>query len=101
MLASYLSTNAKIDFRLNTMDEVFRSHKQEADKLEHDIDDSQMSIVNCEASIPKLEERFRFFQEMRGYVRDLVECLNEKVGSLYMLGWPTVLYLHIVCRHQN
>ncbi|KAL4233284.1 PAX3- and PAX7-binding protein 1 [Mactra antiquata] len=68
--------------RLNTMDEVNRSHKQEADKLEHDIEDSQMSIVNCEASVPKLEERFRFFQEMRGYVRDLVECLNEKVPEI-------------------
>ncbi|XP_045198488.1 PAX3- and PAX7-binding protein 1-like [Mercenaria mercenaria] len=68
--------------RLTSMDEVHRSHKQESDKLEHDIEESQMSIVNCEASAPKLEDRFRFFQEMRGYVRDLVECLNEKVPEI-------------------
>jgi len=63
------------------MDEVYRGHKQEVDKLEHDIEDSQMAIVNCEASASRLEERFKFFQEMRGYVRDLVECLNEKVST--------------------
>lgn len=80
-----------LHFRLTSMDEVHRTHKLEADKLEHDIGDSEMSIVNCEASSPKLEDRFRFFQEMRGYVRDLVECLNEKVGSSYMLGWPSVI----------
>lgn len=76
-----LSVSLNVTFRLSGMDEVHRSHRQESDKLEHDIEDSQMSIVNCEASAPKLEDRFRFFQEMRGYVRDLVECLNEKVGS--------------------
>lgn len=38
------------------------------------------SISKCESSQGGLEEQYRFFQEMRGYVRDLVECLNEKVG---------------------
>ncbi|XP_052809923.1 PAX3- and PAX7-binding protein 1-like [Mya arenaria] len=71
--------------RLTTMEEVHRGHKQEADKLEHDIEDSQMAIVNCEAGASKLEERFTFFQEMRGYVRDLVECLNEKVPEINTL----------------
>ncbi|WAR08713.1 PAXB1-like protein [Mya arenaria] len=55
--------------RLTTMEEVHRGHKQEADKLEHDIEDSQMAIVNCEAGASKLEERFTFFQEMRGCQR--------------------------------
>ena len=72
------------------MDEVHRSHCAEADKLATDIEDTKTSIENCENSVPSLESRFRFFQEMRGYVRDLVECLNEKVGSSFMLGWPSV-----------
>ncbi|KAH3737797.1 PAX3- and PAX7-binding protein 1-like [Dreissena polymorpha] len=71
--------------RLSTMDEVHRVHRQEADKLEHDMEDSKDSIVTCEASVPRLEERFKFFQEMRGYVRDLVECLNEKVPVINAL----------------
>lgn len=31
---------------------------------------------------PTLGERFRFYQDLRGYVTDLVECLDEKVGLL-------------------
>ena len=37
-----------------------------------------------------LEERYQFFQEMRGYVRDLVECLNEKVGEH---GWYAAMLI--------
>lgn len=30
--------------------------------------------------VPGLAERFQFYQDLRGYVTDLVECLDEKVG---------------------
>jgi GC-rich sequence DNA-binding factor len=50
------------------------------DTAQRDIEEAQTNIVNCKDSSGGLEERYRFFQEMRGYVRDLVECLNEKVG---------------------
>jgi hypothetical protein len=30
---------------------------------------------------PELAQKFRYYQELRGYVTDLVECLDEKVGS--------------------
>lgn len=62
------------------MDEVGRRHTQERETLITEIDDAENSIVTCEGSVDALEKRYRFFQEMRGYVRDLVECLNEKVG---------------------
>ena len=68
------------------MDEVHRSHVTEKDTLVNDIYSTEQSIVDCENSIEGLEGRYRFFQEMRGYVRDLVECLNEKVGHLFELG---------------
>ena len=63
------------------MDEVYRGHKMDRDKLAIDIDDSKNCIDDCEEKCSSLEERYTFFQEMRGYVRDLVECLNEKVGQ--------------------
>lgn len=34
-----------------------------------------------ETEQPVLAQKFRFYQELRGYVTDLVECLDEKVGS--------------------
>lgn len=30
--------------------------------------------------VPELAECFQFYQDLRGYVTDLVECLDEKVG---------------------
>lgn len=68
------------------MDEVHRSHVRERDTLETDIEESSTSIDTCKERVKGLEEQYRFFQEMRGYVRDLVECLNEKVGVSSMLG---------------
>ena len=62
------------------MKDVHRAHMLESEKLGDDLEDSKKSIETCENSVSRLESRYRFFQEMRGYVRDLVECLNEKVG---------------------
>lgn len=36
---------------------------------------------HLETEQPVLAQKFRFYQELRGYVTDLVECLDEKVGS--------------------
>lgn len=63
------------------MDEVHRSHTRERDSLVSDIDDTEKSIETCQEKVAGLEARYRFFQEMRGYVRDLVDCLSEKVGA--------------------
>ncbi|CAL1547674.1 unnamed protein product [Lymnaea stagnalis] len=69
-------------FSLNTMDMVYRNHKLELDKTIFEIQDAKESIEACEQKAPDLEKRFQFFQELRGYVRDLVECLNEKVPAI-------------------
>ncbi|KAL4143140.1 hypothetical protein QTP88_005504 [Uroleucon formosanum] len=33
-------------------------------------------------NVPELAECFQFYQDLRGYVTDLVECLDEKIPSL-------------------
>ncbi|KAH9508979.1 PAX3- and PAX7-binding protein 1 [Bulinus truncatus] len=79
------SVKKRLEERLNTMDMVYRNHKLELDKAVFDIDDAKENIILCEQKAPDLEKRFLFFQELRGYVRDLVECLNEKVPSIIEL----------------
>ena len=86
MLSLWHEINIFAHIRLESMDEVNRSHTNERTKLISDIDETETSITSCEGSVKGLEERYCFFQEMRGYVRDLVECLNEKVGFYAMLG---------------
>ena len=60
---------------------VHRAHVHEHDDLESRIESCTAAISQLESSTDRLEEQSRFFQEMRGYVRDLIECLNEKVGK--------------------
>jgi hypothetical protein len=82
------------------MDEVHRSHVRERDQLTDDIEESSTSIDMCKDRVKGLEEQYRFFQEMRGYVRDLVECLNEKVGVKTVLGGIFPLFvggIHATC----
>ncbi|XP_052087083.1 PAX3- and PAX7-binding protein 1-like [Mytilus californianus] len=76
------SLRKRLQERLTSMDEVHRSHVRERDTLETDIEESSTSIDTCKERVKGLEEQYRFFQEMRGYVRDLVECLNEKVPTI-------------------
>jgi GC-rich sequence DNA-binding factor len=60
---------------------VHRVHLHERDDLCSRTELSSESITNHTSQAATLEEQYKFFQEMRGYVRDLVECLNEKVGA--------------------
>ncbi|XP_059152632.1 PAX3- and PAX7-binding protein 1-like [Physella acuta] len=76
------SVRKRLEERLTTMDTVYRGHKLELDKTLSNIEDAKDSIESCEQRAPDLEKRFQFFQELRGYVRDLVECLNEKVPAI-------------------
>ncbi len=59
---------------------VHRAHVHERDDLASRHELSETSIEKRSGSQRPLEEQYTFFQQMRGYVRDLVECLNEKVG---------------------
>ena len=66
--------------RLESLGQVHRAHLHEKDDLDERLDSTEKNIDRMEKDCTKLEEQSKFFQEMRGYVRDLVECLNDKVG---------------------
>ena len=75
-------------FRLESMVSVHRAHVHERDDMASRHEMSETNIEKCTGSKGDLEEQYKFFQEMRGYVRDLVECLNEKVGpQLIICTW--------------
>lgn len=64
------------------LQEVHRRQCLDRDQITDDLISTQSEVQRLETETPKLAERFRFYQELRGYVTDLVECLDEKVGSL-------------------
>lgn len=71
--------------RLVEMEEVSRRHQADADRAVDDLVESECEIERLEAAIPDLAAKHRFYQELRGYVTDFVECFDEKVGSISYL----------------
>lgn len=63
-----------------SLNEVHRRHRVEADNIIDELIASKSLIVRCSQEQQPLTESFKFYQDMRGYVTDLRECLNEKVG---------------------
>lgn len=73
--------------RLESLNEVHRGHCMEQDKITEHHRVSEESIENLLQRGTEAERQYGFYQEMRGYVRDLIECLNEKVGDISKGGW--------------
>ncbi|XP_078001429.1 PAX3- and PAX7-binding protein 1-like [Glandiceps talaboti] len=71
--------------RFDGLDQVHRAHQREMDQVQDNLSSSEESTVRLKSSFGDLELQYKFFQEMRGYVRDLVECLNAKVPVINSL----------------
>lgn len=62
------------------MKELHRQHQQDQERLERELQQTMKELDEVEVRTPHFAQRFRYYQELRGYVTDLVECLDEKVG---------------------
>lgn len=59
---------------------MHRQHQQEQERLDQELQQALKELDMGEIRTPHFAQRFRYYQELRGYVTDLVECLDEKVG---------------------
>lgn len=46
----------------------------------NEIPEIKNKVELLKINVPELDDCFQFYQDLRGYVTDLVECLDEKVG---------------------
>ncbi|KAF7278966.1 PAX3- and PAX7-binding protein 1 [Rhynchophorus ferrugineus] len=68
--------------------EICDSRDQNLQKLrtiESDIEQTSEELEDLKIKAPEAAEKFRFYQELRGYITDLVECLDEKISSITIL----------------
>lgn len=72
--------------RLRAVQSSLESHEGELSRVAHERDQVDTELSERQERAPLAAQRFRFYQEMRGYVTDLVECLDEKVGLFDVLG---------------
>ena len=69
----------RLSEQLDTKKQLFRLHERQKEKTKFDLDSSKDNIVTLERKAADTSDRFTFYQDIRGFVRDLIECLNEKV----------------------
>ena len=73
-----------LNFRLEEVTSVYRTHVLERDSMESRFEQCQDHIERCDKEKPRLENQYKFYQEMKVYVRNIVECLNEKVSADFL-----------------
>ena len=71
--------------RLEDMKEVHRRHEMDADRAVDDIVESQTKINQMGENIPALSKKYKFYQELRGYMTDLTDCYDEKMITISYL----------------
>ncbi|XP_038077839.1 PAX3- and PAX7-binding protein 1-like [Patiria miniata] len=59
--------------------DVHRAHERELDQQQERLESSADTSVSLKDSQGGVSGQYQFFQEMKGYVKDLVECYGEKV----------------------
>lgn len=69
-----------IPTRLTQVRELHNKHLDDIDRITSDLKLIKMDELYCEQNAPIAAMRYRLYQELRGYVTDLVECLDEKVN---------------------
>ncbi|XP_016358536.1 PAX3- and PAX7-binding protein 1-like [Sinocyclocheilus anshuiensis] len=81
----------RLSARLSFMRHGHDSNARRFEQIQEELEASKKTIQLLEGSSQKAADKYRFLQEMRGYVGDLLECFSEKV--------PVILELE-VAMHQ-
>lgn len=71
----------KLNDRLLQVRELHDKHILDIDEITKDLQVLKMEELDCSQKAPIAAIKYRFYQELRGYVTDLVECLDEKVSK--------------------
>lgn len=66
------------------MKDSYTGHEREMMRVRSDLERTELELAEQGDKAPQAAQRFRFYQELRGYVTDLVECLDEKVGLSFV-----------------
>ena len=74
----------RLSEQLDTKKQLYRLHQQQCEKTKFDLDYSKENIVTLERKAVDVSDRFTFYQDIRGYIKDLLECLHEKVVYLLL-----------------
>ena len=72
----------RIKTRISHLTETNRAHSNEADKIVDDVMLSQTTIEEKEKLLPQIKDRLYFYQALKVYLGNLVQCFNEKLVQI-------------------
>ncbi|XP_069831927.1 intron Large complex component GCFC2 isoform X2 [Dendropsophus ebraccatus] len=70
----------KLAARIASIEEVHRAHVLDCEKYTHDLENAKNTLQKLETSSG--EKSYKFFKEMKVYVENFVDCLNEKIQEI-------------------
>lgn len=68
--------------RLKQVKESNTKHLNQIQKITNDMNVLTLEELECEQNAPIVAKKFRFYQELKGYVLDLVDCFDEKLPKI-------------------
>lgn len=79
-----------ISDKLRTSRELNHKHYLEIDKITEEFSSIKVDLEESEKNGPQAALKYRFYQELKLYTDDLIECLNEKVPQIAALEEKTL-----------
>lgn len=71
--------------RLKQVKELNASHLSQIEDITNDIKVLGLGEIESEQNAPVAAAKYRFYQELKGYVLDLIDCFDEKVPKIVEL----------------
>lgn len=71
--------------RLETVQEIMERSQRQRSSTDTELTVCVETIQRLEKEMPRLEKAFRFYQEMRTYSMDLIECFDSKMPIINAL----------------
>lgn len=87
------------------MQEVNQKHLSDIERIVNDLKILKLEELDCTQKAPTAAAKYRFYQELKCYAADLVDCLTEKVRrprilNLYKAVNDINISYFLRCRHQ-
>ena len=73
------SLKSRLANRLSDLQDSVSVHRGRLEEIRTDLERAREEVRVAESQRGDLGVRYQFYQEMRGYLRDLLSCLGEKV----------------------
>uniref|UniRef100_T1P7K3 GC-rich sequence DNA-binding factor-like protein n=1 Tax=Musca domestica TaxID=7370 RepID=T1P7K3_MUSDO len=87
-----------INERLNKLKELNARHMSDIERVQQEMKAMQLEEMDAKQKAPAAAAKYRFYQEIKCYVTDLVDCLNEKISAINDLEKRCIVFFG---KHQH